>query len=62
MSTLVKMPHCWKSHVTAQFVTTSQPPMGNGGPEEKQDLGLHCLTRIVWKYIRLNTVYHLGNM
>ena len=31
--------------------------MGNGGDnnsaEDKQDLGLHCLTRIMWKYVRL---------
>ena len=23
-STLVKMPHCWKSHVTAHFTTTNE--------------------------------------
>ena len=26
-STLVKMPHCWKSHVTAQFVIISRLPL-----------------------------------
>ena len=28
-STLVKMPHCWKSHATAQFVLLSDPVIHN---------------------------------
>ena len=32
-STLVKMPHCWKSHVTAQLSGFVCVRGGGGGPE-----------------------------
>ena len=32
-STLVKMPHCWKSHAAAQIFSCSDPEGGIGGPE-----------------------------
>ena len=31
-STLVKMPHCWKSHATAQIETTKWATIGGSGP------------------------------
>ena len=30
-STLVKIPHCWKSHVAAQNFIIMSPPSGSGG-------------------------------
>ena len=37
-STLVKMPHCWKSHVTAQFIVNDV--IQNIGPD-KQNIGAY---------------------
>ena len=38
-STFVKMPHCWKSHVTAHIIQTEAHKVLNGSPEtESQEL------------------------
>ena len=43
-STLVKMPHCWKSHVTAHIiVTTLASKMVPDQCVEQSDQGLYCL-------------------
>ena len=40
-STLVKMPHCWKSHVTAQFISTFRINLVN----ERKDMSFPAVSK-----------------
>ena len=53
-STLVKMPHCWKSHVAAQLCVKGSDGMGNSvNPDQTaplSELGSNCLLRHIWTH------------
>ena len=44
-STLVKMPHCWKSHVAAHLLLCSLKHLNDTLPMSTHNMGFHVETR-----------------